>query len=419
MTLQEHCELLLAFGRVLFVNGQSTERIVAAVEKLARTRGFRVEVMPRWGELQVEVRDQYGRLFSQVENPTGVDMQRVAAAISTIENVEAGRLAPDSAVPAINAIAKAPLHPTWLFALAAAAGAVALAVVYGIEHLAAAGLILVSAAAGAVVRRALARRTANVFVQPLCAALLAGIIGGLAVRCDLSSSLRLVAVCPCMVLVPGPHLLNGVLDLVNGRIHLGAARLLYALLVVVAISAGLLFGLAIMGVSLPVDPTGRPVPLWQDVLAAGVAVFAFSVFFSMPLRMLAWPLAIGMLAHALRWAAVSVLGMGVATGALAACFVGGAILTPVSLRRHMPFAAIGFASVVSLMPGTYIFRMASGLVQIAGALPTTPALLSEIVANGVTALMIILAMSVGLILPKMLIESVYEKRQRTRSLETK
>src|SRR5258707_3977857 len=313
MTLQEHCELILAFARVLFVNGQSTERIVAAVEKLAKTLGFRVEVMPRWGELQVEVRGPYGRLLSQVANPTGVDMQRVAAAMSTIANVEAGRLAPDSALPAINAIAKAPLHPTWLFTLAAAAGAVALAVIYGIAHLTASGLILVSATAGAVVRRALAQWTTNVFVQPFCAALLAGIICGLAVRSDLSSSLRLVAVCPCMVLVPGPHLLNSVLDLVNGRIHLGAARLLYALLVVVAISTGLLIGLAILGVSLPVDPTGRSVPLWQDVMAAGVAVFAFSVFFAMPLRMLAWPVAICMLTHTPRWAAVSVLGIGVAT----------------------------------------------------------------------------------------------------------
>src|SRR5260221_82059 len=127
-------------------------------------------------------------------------------------------------------------------------------VLYGIRHLPAAVLVFVTAGCGALLRRALARYGGNPFLQAFCAAVLAGLVGALAVRYELSSSLRLVAVCPCMVLVPGPHVLNGALDLIAGRVHLGGARLIYAGLVIVAIATGLLLGLAALGVSLAVEP---------------------------------------------------------------------------------------------------------------------------------------------------------------------
>src|SRR6266436_4579325 len=415
MNLEEQSDVVLTLGQALHVNGQSTDDTLAATERLSNSLGLRATIVPSWGELQLEATKGTTRSVSLIAaNPTGVHMERVASAMKAIEEVTAGHLPPTAALQTIGAISQAPPAPTWLFALAAAAGAASLSVLYGIQHIVAVMLIVLSAAAGAVLRRILAHYSTNAFLQPLCAALLAGIIGALAVRYQLSSSLRLVAVCPCMILVPGPHVLNGMMDLSVARIHLGASRVAYAGLVILAISSGLLLGLGLLGVSLPVVEPGRAVPLWLDVIAAGVAVVAFSIFFSMPLRMLGWPVAVGMLAHALRWWTLAA-GGGAATGAFVACLVVGLTLAPVAHRRHMPFAAIGFASVVSMMPGVFLFRMASGLLQLATSSNTTLSLLGATIADGMTAVTIILAMSFGIIVPKLAIDRLTDSATRLKA----
>src|SRR5260370_39643765 len=162
MTLEERSNLVLVFARVLYLNGQATDQTLDAAARLGDTLELRGKLMPRWGELQLQAEDGHASLISAVEaDPAGVNMDRVASTMRAIEDLDAGRLAPAAAIEAITKISKTPPSPTWLFTLAAAAGAVALAVIFGVQHLAAAALIFLSAAAGAILRRSLARYTAN------------------------------------------------------------------------------------------------------------------------------------------------------------------------------------------------------------------------------------------------------------------
>ena len=149
-------------------------------------------------------------------------------------------------------------------------------------------------------------------------------------------------------------------------------------------------------------------PLGYDVIAAGVAVAAYGTFFAMSWRMLPIPILIGMLAHASRWAIISMAGASVETGALVACLLVGTIITPIADRLRLPFAGLAFASVLSLIPGVFLFRMAGEMVDLVTLGPQAPQeLVVQVVANGTTAILIILAMTFGLIVPKMCIEHCY------------
>ncbi|WEX79466.1 threonine/serine exporter family protein (plasmid) [Sinorhizobium numidicum] len=389
-------------AKLLFKNGQTSERVVLAVERLGHALGLPLTLHLYWGELVLQVE---GTPFSEMvaAMPLGVDMGKVLAVMTVVDGVCDGTLSAEAAHSALEAAGRRPPASTLRFALFAAVGAASLGVIFG--ALSAASLLLIAASAGigALARRELAGLGDNPLIQPFCAAVIAGVGGAAAVQFQLSETQVLVAFCPCMVLVPGPHILNGAIDLARVRIALGIARLAYAALIVLMISAGLLAGLAACDATLPAAGPSVAVPLAADVIAAGVAVAGFGTFLSMPWRLLPFPIAVGMLAHAARWALISLAGAHVASGTLVACILVGIIVTPVADRLHLPFAALAFSAVVSMMPGFFLFSAASSLVELVSIGPHAPVdLLIGIVTNGATAFLIILAMTFGLILPRML-----------------
>jgi uncharacterized membrane protein YjjP (DUF1212 family) len=396
--------LMAQVAGLLLTNGQTTEGTRVAVERLGNALERPSRFTVRWGELMVWADDDPGGSH-QVAEPLAIDISRVVATERLVDDVCLGRLDATEALPLLHAIGRMPPVSAVRFVIMAAAGAAALGIIFGAADALTIGIIAASAAAGACVRRAIAHISRNPFAQPFLAALLAGGIGSAATALALPVSYRLVAVCPCMVLVPGPHFLNGMIDLARARIPLGASRLAFASLVAVAISTGLLVGLSATTTSLPGDRATLPVPLAYDVCAAGIAVAAYGSFFNMPWRMIPIPIGIGMCAHALHWELLRT-GASVQFSAFVACLVVGTIMTLVSHRLRMPFGALAFASVVSLIPGVFMFQTASEVLDLTNldASMSLPSL-TGIVRDGATAALILLAMASGLIIPKMCLDS--------------
>ena len=410
--LDDASALLGLAARLLYANGHSTRSVIERVEQLGRSIGYSAALFPSWAQLIVRLKaldeTRTEKILIIESPPAGVDMNMVMKTLEVLDGVSARRLDVGGAISALKEVARLAPPSTLRFAAIAGAGAAALGVVFGGAHVFSLVLIAFSAAAGAVLRRIIAVRGGTALAQVLWAALMAGLMAAGSTRflglADADAAL--VALCPCMVLMPGAHFLNAALDFARLRIGLGQARFGYAALITLLICVGLIAGLSLGRQTLPAPGPATITPLAVDVLAAGVAVAAYGTFFSMPWRALPIPVAIGMLAHASRWVALD-WGANAPLGAFIACLIAGALATAIANRLHLPFAAFAFASVVSLIPGIYLFHMAAELVAVmnAGSAGDVQLLMAPF-TNGAAAGAILIAMALGLILPKLLMESL-------------
>lgn len=392
-------DVVAAIGHLLCVNGHTTVGTIHAVETVAARYRMPVQCLPEWSHLTVV--DHSGRhLFVVPAQPEGVHMARVSAVLDVVTDVLDGDEppAPREVLRRLEDARSLPPSPTPVFAVACATGACALAAIFGATDPWSYVLIAVSAALGGVLRRVLGGRGLGIVGQALVAAVLAGLVGALAVQLGISGWARLIAVCPAIVLVPGPHLLNGAIDVAERRIGMGVARLTYGALILVAITLGLVVGLALGGSSLPSQAPGVGVALPVEVVAGAVAAASYPVYFSMRWGQVVWPVLAATLGHAVRWVAMQIGGADIVVGALLTCLVVGLFVGPIAHRRRMPFAGAGFAAVVALVPGVYVFRSGAGLFTLVDdpSVAAWTAVGVDVATAGLTLMAMVIGLVVGL-----------------------
>ena len=142
---------------LLFANGQTTERTITAAERLGRALGVMVRVLPYRGELTVTREDAPASQIVPAK-PLGVDMGRVLAVTTVIDQVCDGTLSAEAAQSALEAAGRLPPASTLRFTCFAAIGAASLGVIFGTLDTTSLRLIIMAMTFGLILPRMLFER---------------------------------------------------------------------------------------------------------------------------------------------------------------------------------------------------------------------------------------------------------------------
>ena len=228
-------ELLASAGQLLLEYNESTGGIhrvlTAAAQKLACTN---FELAVSYGSVVVSLGDDAPVLKPVRELRYNADLQ--ARVHSILIAVCRGDLDPNAALHQLLRVeADTRRHSRWLAVVVLGVAASCLAMLLGADS----GAVVVSGistALGLLIRQELGRRHFALLTLPFAAAFIGAALGGVAIRFGWTATPGHVLIVPSLMLVPGPHLINGLMDLVDNYLPMSLARL--------GLAAGILFASA-------------------------------------------------------------------------------------------------------------------------------------------------------------------------------
>ena len=357
--------------------------------------------------LQVHIGYRTGTVFfpdgSQV--PAQAPEFRINIAVSaqgnrTVDKVCAGKTSVAEAVAFLETVEKtAGRHSRWTLSVMFGLAAGALAWLQSADW-AGMTVIALASALGMLVRQAMHRFNPVLFALPFAAALIGSLMGGAVILLGWTHTPGVCLIVPALMLVPGPHLINGLYDMLENNMLTGIARLGLSAGILVAAAMGIFLG-GWLTLGMATAPTWNsstvPIPLWLDVVLAGVASCGFGAFYNAPWRVLWTSIACGMVGHGIRYLCLH-QGMPLEIATLFACVVIGfmAIRWVSSLR--MPFEAVAFAGAVPMMPGVSMYRAIGSAMEVAMAGGHAPLdTLASTLSNMFQSVFVVGSMGMGLL----------------------
>jgi uncharacterized membrane protein YjjP (DUF1212 family) len=265
--------------------------------------------------------------------------------------------------------------------------------------------VFVGAGLGQYLRRFLLHRGYNQFgVTMLAAAIACGtylvFVQSMQALGAVGSQHEAGYVSAVLFLVPGFPLVTGALDLAKLDFSAGLARLTYALMILTSAA------LAVWGVSVAAGLTAAPaaplsLPLVTLIalraLASFLGVLGFALMFNSPWRMALCAAVVGMIANVVRIQLVDV-GAAVQAAAAAAALIVGVLAAWLAPRLKVPRVTVSVPAVVIMVPGATAYR---AVIHLSNGNTT------EALANGVQAGLVVVAISIGLAVARMMTDPAW------------
>jgi len=385
-------------ARLLLEYNVRSKTLERRTEMLARHLGVDAQTVAGYREVTLVTTD--GRSFYAQAPELRINVAVRAATQHVIDELTQGRIGLAEATRTLETLEQStPRHRRWvvavLFALAASAIAWLLRADWG--AIVASG---VSSAVGLIARQELARRPVILFAQPFAAGLIGAALGGLAIRLGWTSTPGFCLIVPALMVVPGPHLINGAYDMLENHVQTGISRLVLSLGILGATALGVVLGgwLVIGPAVLSTAPSDTMhLTLLLDVTLAGVAACGFGTVYNAPWRFLWVSIVCGMAGHAVRYLSLDYLGLEIST--LLACLTIGVIAGAAADRLRLPFSSLAFAGAVPMMPGVFIYQSFGGAMRLSAAgTAADPVLAAATLALFLKSVFVVGAMALGLLI---------------------
>jgi uncharacterized membrane protein YjjP (DUF1212 family) len=385
-------------ARLLLEYNVRSKSIERRIERIAHHVGVNVQTVVAYREVTLAMAD--GRSLHARAPELRINVAVSAGALHIIDQLCLNRIGLDAATKQLETLERvAPRHSRWVVATLFGLAASAIAWLLRAD----AGAIVVSgvsSALGLIARQELAKLSVILFAHPFVAGLIGAALGGLAIRQGWTETPGLSLIVPALMLVPGPHLINGVYDVLENHVQPGVCRLGLATGVLIATALGVVLGgfLTLGPATLSTSPSEAvQLTLALDAALAGVAACGFGAFYNAPWRVLWVSILCGVVGHGLRYLCLDHMSVEVST--LFACLAIGLIANGAADRLHLPFSSVAFAGAVPMMPGVFIYQSIAGAMRLSAAgSAADPALAAATLALSFKSVFVVGAIALGLLI---------------------